>query len=763
MKFNNKRCWGIVLTLTLFLILFNACEKSNWDLCTAYLSINIDNKGFINSMKNVTVSPACEFSPLDKPSPIMCLYNGKEKRYYEPQHAEFDRPGGVLTLSYANGSVAKVLIHAGEKYFKLTLQSLEPRNGVDDIQWGAYHTGITNLVGEVIGVARDTSRAVNYAIGVLSLNDNTIGGTPETIADASPLHYIVHSPDTIRFPLPENLKEGQVLGIGGDGISDVAFFSYKEPYYRFMVGNSAMVDNKGRISITYHSRDRSLEREVEYTRIPFKSTTTPNHLTIQPLPDIDYIGSSIALWGSPDSTALMDVIQNIVLAEGLPYPTINGKWVKDPTAFSPDIYMFNNLCDSVISYTDRLGFKAINLNFLGFIKPDRGNEGYIDGKNFEKKPIFLKSGNKSHKEFAEMAAKKGIRIGRMNISNSLAPGTLDASPVPSDSLCYQVRCLLTKDISKTDTVIYVDNPKYMDEIGGWAGHWKHLNIIKIGKELIHYLGVSEKKPYRLLNITRGYWGSKPESHQACDTIYKLQVTLAYGYEGLIPNMELQDKIAEYYADVCFINGLGYYDFDGGEFLFNSGYGYYSTKRFFRKMFEKASEYGLPHIRFSGSTLSEGSWHYQSTWNLGRYKNMYDVETREWGSSSSEGKDIRDITYANYFPSGMGVNFPIKANSTVEQYEHIQAISVGVGATYALELKQEDVESCPQKDAIFKAIRTWEDARAADAFPASVKKLLADPSKDWTLEKGDDKNSWFLFEKVNGEKINPIKLNGVDSQ
>ena len=70
------------------------------------------------------------------------------------------------------------------------------------------------------------------------------------------------------------------------------------------------------------------------------------------------------------------------------------------------------------------------------------------------------------------------------------------------------------------------------------------------------------------------------------SLYKLQVTLNYGYDGLIPNMELQDKIAAYYADVCFINGLGYYDFDGQEFLFNNGHGYYSAKRFFRKMFER---------------------------------------------------------------------------------------------------------------------------------------------------------------------------------
>lgn len=174
------------------------------------------------------------------------------------------------------------------------------------------------------------------------------------------------------------------------------------------------------------------------------------------------------------------------------------------------------------------------------------------------------------------------------------------------------------------------------------------------------------------------------------------------------------------------------------------------------MFDRAEQQGLPHIRFTGATLSEGSWHYQSIWNVGGGKNMYDAETREWGSTTSQGKNLRDVTYANFFPVSMGGNFPINANSTVEQYEHIQAVSVGIGATYSLVLDQKEVESCPQKDAIFNVIRTWENARAANAFPRSVKKLLTDPKRNWTLEEVDE-NSWKLCEVGNGKKINPRVL------
>jgi hypothetical protein len=487
------------------------------------------------------------------------------------------------------------------------------------------------------------------------------------------------------------------------------------------------------------------------------AANVPNHIDVQPVAGIDYIGSSVALWGSPDSTALLDVIQNIVLSEGLPYPTFNGKWVKDPAAFVPDAMSAGGLYDSIISYTHQLGFKAISLYDQGFIRPDRGNEGYIDGKNYERKSIKMTTGNVSHKEFSEMAAKYGIIVGRTPITTSLAPGTKDASPVPNDSLCYQQKRILANSINATDTTIMVDDATYLDEIASWEGHCRNLNMVKIGKELIHYLGVSKKPPYRLLNVKRGYWNTVPTNHQEGDTIYKLQVTVNYGYDGLIPNIYLQDKIAELYAEICQHNGIAYYDFDGQEFLFNSGHGYYSAKRFFHKMFDKAKELGVPYIRFTGATLSEGSWQYQSIWNVGGGKNLYDVDTREWGSTTSQGKDLKDVTYSNFFPVGMGGNFPITASSKVEQYEHIQAISVGVGTTYSLRLNQKDVESCPQKDAIFKVIRTWEDARAANAFPRQVKKQLSDPSKSWTLEKGDDNSTWKLYQVVNGHKLQPVLL------
>jgi len=491
---------GILVLITTILLLNGLSSIAQWDCNTDYFQIHIDQKGFVTSMKNISIKPNRDFSPADKPSPLLSLYDSNKKLYYDPIKADFNRNNGVITLSYTNGSAAKISVLPQKKYFKFTLLSLEPRNGVDDIQWGPYHTNITNLFGDVIGVARDTSETVNYAIGALSLNDYTTGGKSENVGDISPFQYIIHSPDPKRFPLPADLHEGHIFPIGGDGISDVAFFAHAEPYYRILYGNSATIDNQGRISINYHSTDRRKEKTILFSLIPFLKTNAPNHMEVQPLPDVDFIGSSVALWGSPDSIALMTVIQNIVLSEGLPYPTVNGKWIKDPAAYIPDVSTSGGKYDSTLVYVRQLGFKGVQLEDMGFFSVDRGNSGYIDGSSFERKPLRFSSGNKSHREFTDLTNRHGIFVGRHTITTALPKGTKDASPLPSDSLCYQIRRILSKGISADDTSIEVNNPLYLDEIGSWEGHGPGLNMIRIGKELIHYKGISSSFPYRLLNV-----------------------------------------------------------------------------------------------------------------------------------------------------------------------------------------------------------------------------------------------------------------------
>jgi len=743
------------LMAALTLILSSGCAMAQLSLSSTYFSIQLDNRGYITSMKNTSVTPNREFSPSDNPSPLLALYDSKKNLYYYPTSAVYG--SGSVQLSYTNGSVATVNFSTvTNTYFKFVLQDVVPRNGIDVVQWGPYNTNITNLFGELIGVARDTSEAGNFAIGALALNDSTVGGLASWPIDGSAGgFYVIHSPDPSRFPLPPGLHEGDNSSIGGNGISDVAFYSHPEEYYRLMNGNTAGVDTLGRISFYYHARDRRKKRTAYPAPVSTLPALAPSHQDIQPIPVVDIKGSAIAFYGCPDSVALLGAIKNIVLNERLPYPTYatNGSssqvWIKDPARYTPDAGT-GGPYDSILSYVSQLGFKAIEAGDLGFFSVNLANGGYIDGNPATNFPFsFTTGGNKTHKQFSDLASPLGIFVGRHTITTSLPPGTGGVAPVPSDSLCVVCKRILAKGICATDQNITVVDPLYLNEISS-EGHDASINMIRIGKELIYYLGVSSTPPYTLQNVQRGAWGTAAAGHKTGDTIYKIQGTTGSGYTGLVPDMYLQDSVADYYADMGLINGLYFEDWDGQEFLGLQGLGTYSVKRFFRRLTAKLAAGGVPYFRFTGSTLSEGSWHYQSVWDVGGSGNMYNPFSRAWGI---EGKDLRNTSFANYFPASFGSDCSIGSGSTTQEFENVEATSVGIGVTYLMLMNQTNVESCAQKYGIFSAVKTWENARAASAFPRMLKKQLADPTKYWHLAQVDA-NTWNLY-TVNSSGGNPV--------
>ena len=79
---NQKLCqndlWKIVIVLSAWL--YSPAVFSQLHLSTNFFSIQLDNKGFITSMKNSTVIPNREFSPASKPSPLLCLYDSEKEK-----------------------------------------------------------------------------------------------------------------------------------------------------------------------------------------------------------------------------------------------------------------------------------------------------------------------------------------------------------------------------------------------------------------------------------------------------------------------------------------------------------------------------------------------------------------------------------------------------------------------------------------------------------------------------------------------------------
>ncbi|MBO9728579.1 MAG: hypothetical protein J7623_08080 [Chitinophaga sp.] len=717
---NNRQCLLRINILLILLMVPAAQLFSQRVFQTKDATFTINNSGYIISIKDRRSKK--EYCPQGMSSPLLSLY--KNKTYILPASATFNEVGREIALAFTDGSVATIKIASAGSYLKLQLLRLDNKSDADNIVWGPYKTNISKTIGEIISVVRDD----HFAIGMMALNDNTTSGPPSD-GDMGFMYYYIHSPDPKKYPLPPHLKEGQTFKIGGDGISDVAFYSQPEEYFRMCYGNGAMLEPAYGSSIALHSRNRRKEQMIRFPVLPDNldgGFNSARYQLVTPT-DADFTGSAIALYACPDNEGLT-TIEKIVLKEGLPHPTIDGMWIKDPRAYKPDIAWWGPH-DSMSVYAAQLGLNAVQDEGWGEYYPNPANKWGNRKISFTHQPAA------TIPEFGRRMRQSGVRWGLHTLCEFLQPdNNSDVAPVPSDSLAIMQRSTLAADITINDTLIAVTDTCYFNEFGGWEGN--HTNVLKIGKELIEYNGITTTKPYTFLQVKRGFHGTQRGAFKAGTTIVKLQPNC---YHGFAPDMNLQQVYADYYGRWLTEGGMDYIDFDGLESCIYQGHGQYSFKQFFRKLFDTYQQTGGNYLRVMGSCVYEGNWHYMSVCNVGGGDHMFDPVHNKWGI---EGKDMRYVFESNYFPATFGI---ISYSSAWSLYdaENLQAKSIGWNTTYMLGLSQQSVESSGEKENIFKAFRAWQDARTADVFTAAQKKKLKDLQQKFHLVQ-HSKNSFTLY-------------------
>jgi hypothetical protein len=670
----------------------------------------IDAQGTIASIESRRTGK--EYCPPGHPSPLLSLeVDGK---LVGPSSATF-RKGGEIELAYPNGSFATVKAAVAGRYCRFTLTALSERSKVDCVVWGPLHTTISKMIGDLIGVVRDG----DWAIGILGLDDNTITGVP-TDGDFAPMGYYVHSPDPAKIPVPPPFREGQRFNIGGDGVSDVAFYSHPEEYFQMVFGNGAVLEPSFGSTLAYHSRDRQKPKTHLLSLLPGFAGSRPRHQVTDAVDNVDYIGSSVALYACPDRDGL-NVIRQIIQTEKLPFVQNNGSWVRDPAGLRTDAAWWGPH-DRMIEYVDALGIKAVQ---------DEGQGEYYanPADHWQGPRVAFKDGRSlSYKEYLAEVNQHGIAYGLHSLCLFLQPNRCtDVSPEASPHLQTVLRTTLDRDLKPGDTDIVVTDPSYLAEDGTWPMR-NGSNTLRIGTELIHYEGISSSAPWTMKGVKRGFAGTRATAHRAGDEVAKLQMNC---YDGFAPDMQGMLEYADYYAAVMVENGMRYIDYDGLESTLYQGHGYFGVRRFLRRFFGTYAKLtGGKQPRVMGSAVFAGGWEFMGNCNIGGGTNMFDPVLNRWGI---EGKDVRNGFANSYFAPTFGIQ-NYGSDWSVYDAENLQAKAIGWDATYMLGLTEEAVERSGEKDAIFRAFRTWEDARVAGAFPAAVKERLKDLGAKFHLER-----------------------------
>lgn len=525
---------------------------------------------------------------------------------------------------------------------------------------------------ESIGETVGVVQRHGKAFGVQILNAKTLGGYPNTEDDVEPSYDIFATGDL------------------SDAKADTGEL-YRGDTARGLPGGGSVVQA--------YTRDRSQTREIK--------NWGHDHYTAPAYRDGGLIGSKIALFGCNSEDAL-SAMGEIERQEGLPHPMIDGVWAKiSPAATESYIvtgFDTRNL-DACLELTKKAGLKYL----------------YTDGcfetwGHFKLHPDGFPKNWESMKECVDRAVRVGVRLGAHTLSNFITTNDPYVTPVPDKRLAEVGDSRLAAALDATMTEISVEDGKFFDQFANNA-----LKTARVGNELIQYAAVTNN---RLTGCKRGAFGTKAASHGAGDRIAKL---MDHGYGTFLTNADLTKEVAHNIARLFNETGLQQLSMDGLEGNWSTGMGQYGRALFAETWYNALS----PKLR--GQVINDAS-------NPGAFN--WHINTREnWGEPWYAGFRKSQTQYRlknqhyfkrNFMPAMLGW-FQMGPETTLEDMQWLLARAAGFDAGFCIVTSLDGVAKNPNGEKILAAVKAWESARHAHAFPTRMQSDLRDINNEYDLE------------------------------
>ena len=647
---------------------------------TATASFSVDEHGVLTGIQDL--ASGRNYLAPGQPAPLLSLR--RSGRVHAPTRAAWEAASRQLTLRFdeAEGSVAVLRVDTFPSHVAFEVLRLEPSTNLDWILWGPYPTTISETIGETVGVVRNA----DFAIGIQALVPRTLGGYPHSENDAEG-----ESSDDDRglyADLPPELSKGQHYR--GDTARRTAFGSVLQAY----------------------ARTRDQERIV--------ANWGHERYQVPTFPDGGGVGSRIALFACPTADAL-PTLGTIEQTEGLPHPMIDGVWGKmspGATASYLIVDFSEATVDRAIEMTRRAG-----LRYLYHSSP------FETWGHFRLKPSLFPRGWDGLKACAEQARRAGVRLGVHTLSNFITPNDPYVSPRPDPRLARVGSSTLAAGIDEATREIPVADPGYFLKASA-------MNTVAVGEELIRFSTVSKEAPWRLLDCQRGAWGTRAASHAPGDAVGRL---LDHEYKVFLSDPGLSIEIARNLAGLFDHAGLFQLSFDGLEGNWSTGFGKYGCTLFTKAWFDALAPELRGQVINDASLPGHYSWHIHTRMNWGE----------PWYGGFRESQTLyrfKNQVYfeRNYMPHMLGW-FALRPDTSLEDAEWLLARAAGFDAGFTLAtslastaqleadpLSAETARRFGATTAILEAIRQWETARMARAFPPAVRTALRDNQREFQL-------------------------------
>lgn len=656
---------------------FLGCTRTDQQVfSTENLQVEIDSQGQIRALTDR--KRGVNYVKTDHDSPVLAIRVGGT--WEQAQQCTFDKTKGVLQLRFPTHQVeAKIAVEEKDEYLTLELVALTQAEKVELVLWGSWPTSIRETIGETIGVVRNQ----DFAIGIQSLNPRTLGGFPDSEDDATPSYDIFST--TSQVDIADSLN---VL-------------------YR---GHTALPRDYGS-DLHAYTRNRSQDRII--------STMKQEHYLAPAFEDEGLVGSKVALFGCSPA-AVLDVIEQIELTEGLPHPMLNGVWAKREKSATA-AYLIQNFTEENIAAAIALTRKA-GLSYLYHFDP------FLSWGHFELKPDAFPENWISMKNCVEKAESQGIKLGVHTLSNFLQTNDPYVSPVPDPRLAQVGSSSLSLALDPTQKDIQIADPVSFRQMEN-----NNLHAAMIGTELIRYEKVSEQAPWTLLNCERGAFGTQAASHPEGTKIAKLA---DHAYKTFLTNTALSIEVSQRIADLFNQTGLKQISFDGLEGNHSTGMGAYGELLFVKAWYDQLEPAIKNNYIMDASRPGHYFWHLFTRMNWGE----------PWYAGFRESQTAyrllnQDYFRRNFIPCMLGW-FSMRETTSIEDIEWLLARSAAFDAGYSLLTSPEIIAKNGAGEQILEKIKQWEKARMSGAFSAEQKKRMERIEDEFSLHPITD-NAWEL--------------------
>ena len=499
------------------------------------------------------------------------------------------------------------------------------------------------------------------------------------------------------------------------------------------------------------------------------------HFISAPAKEAGTVGGAIALWGVADPTKdrELDLVEEIVRAEGLPYPTIDGVWAKKSPRANESAFWVNYDDTSIDAW-----IKAARVTGIRVLSRYNcfGNWGH-----FEPDPVAFKAGWEGLKTCSDKARAHGIRTTAYTLSTFtrafrlpepfIAPKLDPRFNRYVDTTTTLTRALPGPEGVKTrDTFNYVfwadpplpagvadneirlaKNPKTFslfvinaeivdEKVKSLGNRPTPRRFLDIDGELVVYRTAATNDTEVVLgDCERGFYGSTIRAHPVGTRVTRLD---GYDhYDSLMPGTdEMIGEVAVNIAAAAKRGGMENIILDGVECADRSGNGNYSVNRFIRTIFDHLPK---ENVTFVGSRMTHYTWHIFTTQSWGEHDLKRGIRGSQLETRLQHQLDLR----RNNYPNKLGQYYP--DSCSLEDIDWIMAFAAGhdAGVDFQFGLPK-TYEKCER-------IRLWEDARRAGAFTESEKRLMRQTDTLWELKREGGKFTLSFVRRWKGDRFEEL--------